>query len=380
VAHHHGSPIRLMAEGLIPLCFDLVIAGEGEHLIPWLGETIGHLEQRGIPCARVQFHLDGVCDVPGNWIMSWCDNGDGFTVEGKGIPIDRNTLPIPCDMFGIGTAFDVFDGRLTAHAFSDTGPGCAFDCNYCSERRSTAGSLLQLETSATRLYRQLHAAVRVVAHDSPQQKASAFVEDSTILAGSVSALKQFVRQLERFPLDIRFGGQLTIDQITSRREILSTLKKVGLDYLFIGIETLNPNEIGGMSKDLKQATASWKSRIDEVLDLLSSLGIQAGSALLFGLGESVHSREQLFECLQGWRARYGMPHPVSINWAVQHPLKGEDHGMQYRYHEWGIPDGPFIEAFQGYGEASILYPIAGQARPTLDEVLHVRAMYESLIS
>ncbi|OGY73834.1 MAG: hypothetical protein A3H59_00815 [Candidatus Jacksonbacteria bacterium RIFCSPLOWO2_02_FULL_43_9] len=226
----------------------------------------------------------------------------------------------------------------------------------------------------------MHAAVRVVAHDSPQQKASAFVEDSTILAGSVSALKQFVRQLERFPLDIRFGGQLTIDQITSRREILSTLKKVGLDYLFIGIETLNPNEIGGMSKDLKQATASWKSRIDEVLDLLSSLGIQAGSALLFGLGETVHSREQLFECLQGWRARYGMPHPVSINWAVQHPLKGEDHGMQYRYHEWGIPDGPFIEAFQGYGEASILYPIAGQARPTLDEVLHVRAMYESLIS
>jgi hypothetical protein len=57
-------------------------------------------------------------------------------------------------MFGITASFDVFDGRLTGHVFSDTGSGCVFDCHFCSERRSITGRLAQPDTAAHRLVLQ----------------------------------------------------------------------------------------------------------------------------------------------------------------------------------------------------------------------------------
>ena len=61
-----------------------------------------------------------------------------------------------------------------------------------------------------------------------------------------------------------------------------------------------------------------------------------------------------------------------MNWAVQHPLGGDDGGTGYSYTRWAIPQGPFLEAFRDFGEASVLYPLAGQPAPVWAEVLEIR--------
>jgi hypothetical protein len=182
----------------------------------------------------------------------------------------------------------------------------------------------------------------------------------------------------RSDLDLRFGGQLTVDQILNREETLRDLHRVGLDYIFIGIETLEPLPICGMDKDL--GNGAWIDRTERALEILRAIGIKCGGSLLFGLGETHDSRIKLLRRIQQWQARYGSPSPISLNWAVQHPHKGADNGANYLYYEWGIPPGPWLEAFRDFGEASVLYPLAGQKLPVLEEIQEIGSLYRSLMS
>lgn len=380
VTHHASSPLLLMASDQIGKVFDLVVSGEGECIIPWIGEVVDGLDSRRMPHSKIAEHMGNTSDVPGRWIVGCVLDGKICTTVSAGIPIDRDLLISPSEAFGIRSSFDVFGGRLTAHVFSDMGCGCVFDCNFCSERRSVTGPPTQLGTSANRLFRQLQSAVKVAEADNPGQQASAFIEDSTILAGSTAALRQLTTLLAEAKLDIRFGGQLTIDQINSRVEILRDLKSVGLDYLFIGIETFDPEAIGGMSKDVQSGQQPWADRAERVIDLLTSMDIKCGAAILFGLGESHQDRFLLLEKLEEWMDHYGAPNPISINWAVQHPLRGDDGGANYDYLNWGLPTDEWIEAFSDFGEASVLYPIAGQKPPVLDEVQELARLYRNLLN
>nr|AWI62632.1 hypothetical protein [Cystobacter sp.] len=378
VQHHPGSPLRLMAEGAIPHDFDLVVSGDGECVIAALGELVAECEKHERPAALARRELSSLREVPGRWIAGFVEDGRIHTVESQGRQIDRNQLPSPAEMFGVRTAFDVFDGRLTAHVFSDTGRGCAYDCAFCSERSSVTGKLEQFSGSPRRLFHQLASAVRVIGEDSPTRKASAFVEDSVMLGGSIAAMDELSRFLSEAQLDLRFGAQLTLDQILRSRASLAALRENGLDYMFIGLETFEPGNIGGMSKDLGHMRGRWISRAEKALELLASLDIRCGVAVLFGLGETHENRLQLFEQLQRWRGRFGFPEPISLNWAVQHPLKGFDGGTGYRYFEWGTPPGPYLDAFQDFGEASLHYPVAGCAPPTLEALSELRSAFREL--
>ncbi len=379
VTHHRSSPLSLMANAKIPRVFDLVVSGEGEGIIPWIGEMVDSHDSRKQSFSRITDHLGSVNDVPGRWIIGWVAGEKIRTIVSTGIALERNYLPTPAEVFGVSSAFDVFGGRLTAHVFGDTGSGCVFDCIYCSERRSVTGPMSELDTSVSRLFRQLCTAAQVIEEDSPGFKASVFVEDSTILAGSKPLLGKFVELLEAAQLDLRFGGQFTIDQILQRSKILEDLKRVGLDYLFIGIETFDPEQIGGMSKDTLSSQQSWSERTQQALELLVDLQISCGSAILFGLGESHQNRIRLLAQLGEWKRQYGSPSPVSINWAVQHPLKGDDGGTNYDYVRWGTPTDEWLEAFCDFGEASVLYPVAGQSPPVLSEVNEIMQLYRQLV-
>lgn len=380
VIHHPGSPLRLMVENRIEKVFDLVVSGEGEHLVAWVGEKIYDLEQHNTPPAKIFSHLQGINQVPGRWIVGWVnDSGQIQTVKGRCGNFDRNNLPSPAEMFGVGSFFNVFDGKPTAHIFSDMGSGCVHDCEFCSERRSVTGPIIQPESSVERLFRQMKSATATINEDHPGLRASAFIEDSTILGGSCSSLNQLARFLSSSELDLRFGGQLTIDQILSRGEVLKGLKEVGLDYIFTGVETLNPESVGGISKDIRKKNDSWLVRTEKAINLLSSMGIQCGSSLLFGLGESHDSRVKLLHQIEDWQKTYSAPKPIAINWAVQHPLHGDDGGTGYRYDSWGIPQGEWAVAFDIFGEASVLYPLAGQKRPLLEEVQEIANFCRRLI-
>jgi len=376
VIHHPGSPLRLMAEGLIPLVFDFVISGDGEYIIAALGEAIAAQPGPFLVPARILLSAPQLQRALGSWILGMAQLGSVAILRGRGAVLDHNRLAPPCAMFGVRNSFDVFKGRLTAHVFSDTGPGCPFDCSFCSERRSVTGTPAQINSAAQRLYRQFEATTQVISVDSHGFGASAFVEDSVLLAGSTREFRNLIDLLSKKPLDLEFGAQLTIDQILAKKDLLSELSHVGLKYLFIGIETLDPSSIGGMSKDT-QAKA-WSDRIELAFQVLAERGINCGAALLFGLGEIVHHRTKLFEYLGRWRKMYGFPNPISMNWGVQHPLKGQDGGMNYDYRHWGVPVGDYLEAFHNFGEASVLYPLSGQKPPVLEEVWEVERMYARL--
>lgn len=373
VVHHPGSPLRLIQEGLIPDVLDLVVAGEGEYVIPFIGEIISKIEN----LSDFRKHLNGITNVPGNWIVGGIENNQIWTVSGYR-PIDRNVLPSPCAMFGVRTSFgETFGGRYTAHVYSDSGSGCAYDCEFCSERFSLTGKLKQPKSAADRLAQQLADAEATIRKDYGAS-ASAFCEDSTMLAGSENELRRFAMILGEKNLNIRFGGQFTIDQVLrlGKAGVLANLTQVGFTYLFAGIETPSPQAIGGMSKD--RGNGLWMDRTEHVLQLCSQSGITLGCALLFGLGESHASRLQFIRQLQGWQKTCGSPNPISFNWGVGHPQKGLDGGTSYRYHEWGIPpDSPFIEAFRNFGEASVRYPLAGQQPPVLEEVREINALFET---
>ncbi len=370
VTHHASSPLRLMAEGKIPPVFDVVASGEGEHLIAALGELLARRLKRGLVPASMGEALGELSETPGRWILGTCCGDRVATLVGRGESLDYDKMPAPCAMFGVTAKFNVFDGIPTAHVYSDTGGGCVYDCTFCSERREVTGLPRHLETSADRLFQQLGAASRVIAEDYPGVGASAFCEDSTFLTFSPRLVERFVARMTEANLRIRLGGQVTIDQVLLRSHLLKGLRDVGLEYLFVGVETFSPVEIGGMGKDVRRRE-SWISRADRALGMIRDAGMLGGTAILFGLGESHASRLALIEQLRAWRRVHGMPYPISLNWAVQHPLSGNDGGSGYTYTDWAIPDGAFLEAFRDFGEASVLYPLAGQLPPQLHEVQEV---------
>lgn len=376
VIHHAGSPARLMAEGHLPEdTFDVVVGGEAGGLITKIGELIGSDHSRSGAAPVVRRRLREAATVPGDWIAAYTQHRVVHEFLGSPSREQEVLLPTPAALFGISTCFDVFGGKPTAHVFSDSGRGCIYDCTFCSEGMSATGSKPRLQGAADRLHGQMTTAMTVVAEDHPGLAAAAFVEDSVLLGGSPKIIERFVHLARAHPTGVTFGCQFTIDQILTRKDLVGALAGVGLSYVFVGLETSEPPLIGGLSKNVRPQTA-WLHRMEEVLAFLSSIGVSCGVAVLFGLGEDQHSRLRLLSLLQRWRQDYQSPCTISFNWAVQHPLRGNDGGENYRYLDWALPDSDWRHAFEPFGEASAIYPLAGRRRPDLTEVAELRRAIE----
>lgn len=382
VSHLPGSPLELMRNGTIDPVFDIVVSGQGEYLIATIGELIAGMAQDGVKPIQMRHEIQRLTECPGDWTVGILEGGDILTVQGVGTDIDFNDLLPPCELFGISEAFDVFEGRPTAHVFSDTGRGCIFDCDFCSERYSVVGRPVQLADGADRLFRQLQAAVKVVKEDHPDAPgASAFVEDSTLLVGSKPSLRKLANLILDSGLDIRFGAQLTVDQILLRQEELKLLHRAGLTYMFVGVETSDVSVATTLSKNSKKdAEEEWIDRSFRALVSLHQMGIKSCIALVFGLGETHESRLAVLGKIKAWRRDYGFPARLSMNWGVQHPLQTlRNDGSDYTYHEWSVPPGPFLEQFKNFGESTYRYPMHGVERPVLKEVIEVSSFAKEIV-
>ena len=381
VAHHVSSPLRLMAAGDIPEdVFDVVISGDGEFVVAELGELVASLDSHRLPARSARDNLDVLATCPGTWIAGSVSDGAIATVTAKGAPIDYHRMPSPAAMFGITTAFDVFGGAPTAHVFSDIGYGCIYDCVFCSERISVVGAPRQMRSSGTRLHAQLLSARQVVDEDCRSgSDASAFVEDSTLLGWNAGLISQFEQCMEAEPVSIRLGGQATIDQILRSPDLARRLSEVGLEYLFMGLETPVPEVVGGLHKDVGGKKGTWMARADQALTILADAGITVGLSLLFGLGERRHERDLLFSELARWK-RQDMFCSISMNWATQHPLRDSVVAPEYKYLDWAIDRGPMLPLLRHFGEASECYPIAGGSSPGMGEVRDIIAATDTVLS
>lgn len=158
------------------------------------------------------------------------------------------------------------------------------------------------------------------------------------------------------------------------------LSAVGLSYVFLGVETLDPYAVGGMNKDTSKKLRSWASRVEAACDLLSSCGIRIGFALLFGLGETHLSRIRLLNFIEKINGNVEAPVVVSMNWAVQHPLKGFDNGANYKYLQWPVLEVRMMNLFHRFGEASTEYPMLHVGKPKYEEVLEVVCRSRALLN
>lgn len=145
VKHHRASPGRLIREGKIPPLFDVIISGEAEKLIAEIGELFIRPHQN--TTTFIAENLD--TKTEGRWIADFPSISS--TLVSDGVPLKHDELPSVVGTFGVTASFDVFRGRMTSHIFSDTGPGCIYDCTFCGERRSIAGNIQEIQGAPRRL-------------------------------------------------------------------------------------------------------------------------------------------------------------------------------------------------------------------------------------
>ena len=207
-------------------------------------------------------------------------------------------------------------------------------------------------------------------------KMSAFVEDSILLGGFSDSLNSFADLLSITPLDIVWGYQFTIDKLLDSeiQSVVQRLSKLGLKYIFAGLETNDEDIARGLSKS-SISTQSWMSRNKEVINFLSGLNIDYGVSLMFGLGESQESRVRLMTTVREWKEKYKIPNVISMNLAVQHPLRKYAH---YDYIEWGTTiNSEYLEMFTSiFGEASEKYHLPHIKLPSMSDLNELRVQYE----
>lgn len=377
-----GSPLSLIESGKIDNIFDLVCSGSSEELIATIAERVGELVAQGLNPREVRSEIESLVKViPGDWRAGWVESGGIKQFQSNKIPINFNEMPIPAELFGINGKFEVYGRDLTAHAFSDTSPGCVFDCFFCSERNTLNGPLHDREHSADRLFRQLKAIKDVANKENSTDSVSVFVEDSTLLniGKNPTQLYRLADLMRAESFKISFGGQFTIDQILDPeiQEAILVLKEFGLSYVFLGIET-GDNEIAKqMSKNLEK-DSGWTDKNEQAMFFLQEAGINCGAAVLLGLGENQETRVEQLDRIKDWQRRFGQPVVVSLNLATIHPSR--DEGLDEEFIEWGTPaDSPYLEMFQKiFGEASTRYAIDKEHLPSLSELAEIKEKYREL--
>ncbi len=372
VKHHPGSVSLLMQQGASPHVFDLVVSGDGEEVVQMIGEVIGGAVLNGQPIKNFSDYKDAFEIVRGNFILSWIDHGDIQTLVKQKNPLDYDLLPSPVSLFGVNNSFPVFGREYTAHIYSDMGKGCVFNCFFCSERSGVNGPVVQTGSPAQRLYNQLRDAA--MQGDSM----SAFAEDSIILTGNPKHLNELAELLEANPLNIVFGGQFTIDYVlkTEVQNAIKRLAKVGLVYVYTGMETANEDIAATMSKNTDRKHG-WIERNEEAVRFLTENNIKHGISVLWGLGETQADRTHQLDVVQGWQEKYNNPVCVSPNWATQHPLFNQS---DFTYTKWGTAkDSEYLPYFvQLFGEASEEYKLDGVELPSLAELEDLKDRFEVL--
>jgi B12-binding domain/radical SAM domain protein len=384
--HHAASPLKIIQDSrdLPQNVFDLVVSGDGEEVITQIGEVIGQLISEGKGLCEFYSHIEKLTSAKGNWIAGWVD--DSFSIQvikSNELPLDYERIPSPSEVFGITANFPVFEADITGHAYSDMSKGCIYDCFFCSERKSVNGEIQQKNTAPHRLYNQFQKIKEVGIKENKAKVISAFVEDSIILSGSISLLKDFNKLLSENPLNIKWGCQLTIDSFLHPQmlEVVKELKKNGLVYIFFGMETINEDIAKKMSKNTHK-NELWKSRNEHVIEEMSKLGLKTGFCILWGLGEHQSERINHLKTLKNWQLEYGGPNVISLNWAVKHPLRSFDAKYdEYDYTQWGTPkNSEYLEIFiEIFGEASTEFNILNSYKPQISELRELKKLYYDLI-
>lgn len=396
-----SCPLFHIKEGNIERLFDVVISGDGESVVNILGEIVYESKVN----VRVQFdHIYKILSdtdmfygyyyqrLKGEVLIAWVDDSFNYQYIYKKSTSNPGQFSFPIEHFDIVANFPVFDAERTVHLYSYSSKGCIYSCSFCSEGSHITGKVT-LDDAAVRLYQQMEIAVNRSKDELNGMKMSAFIEDSILLQGNLRQLEILAELLENNPINIRFGGQLTIDIALkkSHQEVYRRLSKLGLCYIFVGLESSDEKIASSLSKNTFSASKSrlnniavnagpsWMERSESVLQGFNEIDIKVGFSLLFGLGESHETRINLLTTLQKWQEVYDNLLCISLNWAVMHPLKGLN-SAGYAYLDWPIdPNDLRYEIITRiFGEASTTYCMHGVSMASKKQLEEIEYHYMRL--
>jgi len=377
--------------------FDVVVSGQGEDVIERLGALVADVLRRGRAAREAVRELDSaLSDARGLWIAAWVDSrcAEVRVLKAKGLQLAWCSIPTAPAMFGVQSAFAVFDGIPTGHAYSDMSRGCHYDCHFCSERHSLNGRLDRSQDPVGRLVQHVRD-IRAAVGSGP---AAAFVEDSVLLGGDLRLVSAFCNALEAQPThDLRIGVQLTVHDIErfAAAGLLQRLRAVGVEYVAFGMETSNEHVAAGMSK--YEQGGEWVPASVSVLETLDRAGLRSGVFVLWGLGETQDDRTRQLMLLQTAQQRSGgrSPSAVGFNWAVLHPAATDPDSPSWQdgvsssqaesvlpdFLAWGTPSSdPRHDLLQEYfGEASVRYPLYPGHAPTHEHLLELVPLMNGLL-
>jgi len=399
-----ASPVYLMETGRLPPVdgrpvFDVVVSGDGEGVVAALGRAVHAAATASRTARSVMDRLGDLGGAPGEWVLgAMTPGGAAFLSSSK--PLDREALPTAPGVFGVQSAFPVFGGVPTGHAYSDMGRGCRHNCFFCSERVGVNGPLRRDGDPVGRLVRHLRD-IWTAGGGEEGAAVAAFVEDSILLGGDDLLIAEFVRRMSDTPLpELRIGVQLSVADIQRLAEAgtLAGLREVGCDYVAFGMETINEVVASRMSKHGRRG--HWAEANRRALDALADTGMRAGVFVLWGLGETQAERIRQLRQLQAWRAgHHGQPCAIGLNWATLHPG-----GIPKRAHahsawptldreapavrrlpdflDWGTPpDSPLLPLLvEMFGEASACLPYYEGRVPEEGQLRELRELYLDVVA
>jgi len=377
IKHLNNSPLNLIDRNLISdNLIDFTISGQAEFILEYLGIKIGGSDN--IVKAIKQIKEDRKADfVSGNWILSW------FDIEEKNVKniyaknnMEWDKVVTPLLLFGVQSSFNVFgENVLTGHISSDLSQGCIYDCNFCSERSSVNRMSTDFDNAPKRLFGYMSDALSFMSNKYNREP-TVFIEDSIFLGGIPKLIEDFCNIAIKNNLYLKFGCQFTLDLVIKRRDLLEKLYRLGLQYVFVGAETIDENISKKMSKNILSHKDTWESRIFQALKILDDIGIKSGVSVLFGLGEDQTMRIELLQNINKMQIEYNFPHVISMNWATLHPLQRNNN---FDYLDWGTPKGELHDIFNQYfGEASLEYAVEPNSI-NLPHIKEIVAIYKELI-
>jgi radical SAM superfamily enzyme YgiQ (UPF0313 family) len=399
-----ASPLYLMETGRLPQvnglpAFDLVVAGEGEGIVAALGEAVHAAAVGGRTARGAMDRLADLRSAPGKWVLGGM-TADGVAFYSSHQRLDRERIPTAPGVFGVQSAFHVFGGIRTGHAYSDMGRGCKHNCFFCSERVGVNGPLDRDGDPVGRLIQHLRD-ISTAGGGAAGAPVAAFVEDSILLGGGDRLIAEFVRRMSEAPLpNLRFGVQISVNDIQrlAQTGTLRGLRDVGCEYVAFGMETINEAVASRMSKYSQREP--WAEANRHALTALTRTGMHAGVFVLWGLGETQAERVQQLRELKHWRSTHdGQPCAIGLNWATLHPA-----GVPRRPHarpawptlmageaverrppdflEWGTPpESPLLPLLvELFGEASIRFPYYHGVVPAEAELRELRDLYLEVLA
>jgi len=352
----YSGTLSALADGRIAPVFDFLVGGDGYYALDALMKAISaamHIETRQVSVAQVVEALDALAPLlgplPGEAVIAALDCAaldsvaqdsvalDSAAQDGaaqnkaathvfpiRGRPIDLGELPSPYRAFAIRARFPIFqaeDGSVQRTAHFMAAASCPYHCNYCSEAATVNKHVLRFTRNA-----EASALDRVLEYVSYGAEAL-FFDDSIFWAGHVRHMIEFcnlliqakAQALWRPPgdqawlreeqdwqrlYDVQWGAQLTVEFLTSLQsrekalELLYAMRAAGCTYIYFGIESMSPEVMQHIHKNLARAGGlDWPEKVRVALELVKSAGLRAGASVLFGLdGET---RATIDETVQG---------------------------------------------------------------------------------